>query len=30
MAEVRPTAEDLRGRHVKIIRTASWEDLRRR
>jgi FRG domain len=26
MAEVRPTAEDLRGRHVKIIRTASWEE----
>jgi FRG domain len=26
MAEVRPSAEELRGRHVKIIRTASWEE----
>lgn len=26
MVEVRPSAEQLRGRHVKIIRTASWEE----
>ena len=26
MVEVRPTAEQLQGRHVKIIRTASWEE----
>ena len=26
MIEVRPTDEQLRGRHVKIIRTASWEE----
>jgi hypothetical protein len=26
MVEVRPSAEDLLGRHVKIIRTASWEE----
>jgi hypothetical protein len=26
MTEVRPSAEELRGRHVKIIRTASWEE----
>lgn len=26
MVEVRPSAEDLLGRHVKIIRTANWEE----
>src|SRR5580704_9123309 len=26
MIEVRPSAEALSGRHVKIIRTASWEE----
>jgi hypothetical protein len=26
MTEVIPSAEDLRGRHVEIIRTASWEE----
>lgn len=26
MTEVHPSAEELRGRHVKIIRTASWEE----
>jgi hypothetical protein len=26
MVEVHPTAEQLRGRHVRIIRTGSWEE----